>query len=71
MAVELETSLPSVRKFQTFVKDKTQLEIKLTTNDVMTGTLLWIDPTYCCLVDAAQKQIIMAFSSIAYFKPLG
>ncbi len=70
MAVELETSLPSTRKFQTYIKDKTQIEIKLTTNDVLTGTLLWIDPVYCCLVDAAQKQIIMAFSSIAYFKPV-
>jgi host factor-I protein len=69
VAVELETSLPSVRKFQTYIKDKTLIEIKLITNDVLTGTLLWIDPMYCCLVDAAQKQILMAFSSIAYVKP--
>jgi host factor-I protein len=69
VAVELETSLPSVRKFQTYIKDKTPIEIKLITNDVLTGTLLWIDPMYCCLVDAAQKQILMAFSSIAYVKP--
>jgi host factor-I protein len=71
VAIELETSLPSVRKFQAYVKDKTQIEVKLSTGDAISGTMLWIDPMYFCLVDAQQKQLVVACSSIVYIKPLG
>ncbi|AFY37478.1 hypothetical protein Lepto7376_1110 [[Leptolyngbya] sp. PCC 7376] len=65
---DFNTGYPSVRKIQTCIKDSTQTEIKLLTNDVLVGKLLWQDPYCVCLVDAEDKQVIVSRQAIAYLK---
>lgn len=71
MATEFDTGLPSIRKLQGFIKDKTPVELKLVTGDVMTGKLFWQDAQYFCLVDDTETQILIARSAAVYFKPVG
>lgn len=66
---EFNTDLPSVRRVQTFTKDKTQVEIKLLTNDVLTGTVAWQDPNCLCLQDQNNQQVLVWRQAIAYIRP--
>ena len=68
---EFNTGYPSVRKIQTYIKDATATEIKLLTNDVLVGKLLWQDPQCICMADAADHQVIVPRQAIAYIKPQG
>ena len=68
---DFNTGYPSVRKIQTYIKDTTQTEIKLLTNDVLVGKLLWQDPYCICLADAEEKQVIVSRQAIAYVKSQG
>jgi host factor-I protein len=71
VATEFDTGLPSIRKLQGFIKDKTQIELKLVTGDVLTGNLLWQDVQYICLVDNTEQQTLIARSAVVYFKAIG
>ena len=68
---DFNTGYPSVRKIQTLIKDSTQTEIKLLTNDVLVGKLLWQDPYCVCLSEAEGQQTIVSRQAIAYVKPQG
>ncbi|MCG8363270.1 MAG: RNA chaperone Hfq [Pseudanabaenales cyanobacterium] len=69
MATELETGLPSVRQLQMLIRDKQEVEIKLMTNDVITGRVRWQD-TYCICLDDSENQTFMLWrQAIAYLKP--
>ena len=69
MATELETGLPSVRQLQVLIRDKQEIEIKLVTNDVITGRVRWQD-AYCICLDVPENQTIMLWrQAIAYLKP--
>ncbi|MGB2925333.1 MAG: RNA-binding protein hfq [Limnothrix sp.] len=68
---EFNTAYPSIRKIQNHVKDNTAMEIKLLTNDVVTGKLLWQDPHAICLAlaaDGGDKEMIVFRQAIAYIK---
>jgi host factor-I protein len=62
---------PSIRQLQTFIKEKQELEIKLTTGDIFTGKIMWQDQNCVCLIDNNNKKILLWYQSIAYFKPKG
>lgn len=64
---EFQTGLPSVRQIQGFIKDKTEIEVKLLTNDVLSGKLSWQDPDCLCLRAAGQETLIWR-GAIAYIK---
>jgi host factor-I protein len=68
MASELETGLPSIRLIQTFIREKTPVELKLVTNDLLTGTVVWQDPYCLSLVDAAEQPTLIWRSALAYIK---
>ncbi|MFB2982808.1 RNA-binding protein hfq [Microseira sp. BLCC-F43] len=69
MSSEFDTNLPSVRKVQSTIKDQKQVEMKLTTGDVLAGKLLWQDPSCICLRDESNQQILIWRGAIAYIKP--
>lgn len=46
---ELDTGLPSVRQIQGLVRDKKNVEFKLVTGDVLTGTVFWQDASCICI----------------------
>lgn len=64
---EFQTGLPSVRQMQGFIKDKRDIEVKLLTNDVLTGRLAWQDPDCLCLKTTGQEILIWR-AAIAYVK---
>lgn len=67
---EFDTGLPSIRQIQGFIKQGKQLEIKLLTNDLFTGQLLWQDQYSLYLIAQDGQQMIIWRHAIAYLKIL-
>lgn len=68
--LELDVNAPSVRQTQGLIKDKIGVEIKLATNDVFVGTIVWQDVHCLSLLDAQEQKILISRQAIAYIKPL-
>jgi host factor-I protein len=54
----LNTSLPSIRRIQNMIREKSDAEIKLITGDDIKGKVLWIDDNCLCVEGGATKTII-------------
>lgn len=67
---QFDTDQPSIRQLIKLIQNKTELEIKLITGDVLVGRILWQDINYICIIpsDDHQKQFIASRGVIAYFK---
>ena len=68
---ELDVNLPSIRQTQGLIKDKIGVEIKLLTNDVFTGRIVWQDTQCLFIVDASEQKILIYRHAIAFIKPQG
>ncbi|OKH23008.1 RNA-binding protein hfq [Hydrococcus rivularis NIES-593] len=66
---DFNTGLPSIRQIQSSIKDKREVELKLVTNDLLMGKILWQDSNCICLVDENEQQILIWRRAIAYLKP--
>ncbi|MEA5617907.1 RNA-binding protein hfq [Cronbergia sp. UHCC 0137] len=66
-----DTSLPSIRQLQSWIKDKGITEFKLVTGDVITGRVFWQDPNSVCIIDDNNQQTIIWKQAIAYMKNQG
>jgi len=66
---EFETGLPSIRQIQGLIKDRQQVELKLLTQDLLMGTLLWQDQNCVCLMTQDEQRMIIWRQAIAYIKP--
>lgn len=66
---EFNTELPSIRQIQRYIKEKTEVEIKLLTNDLLVGAVAWQDPSCVCLRDSEDQTTMIWRQSIAYVKP--
>lgn len=66
---DFNTGLPSIRQIQSSIKDKREVELKLVTNDLLVGKILWQDSNCICLVDENEQQILIWRRAIAYLKP--
>ncbi|MBE9102287.1 Hfq-related RNA-binding protein [Vacuolonema iberomarrocanum] len=69
MSTELETGLPSVRQIQTLTRDEQEVELKLITNDLITGKIRWQDNQCICVVDHYDQPTIVWRTAIVYLKP--
>ncbi|MGB7442103.1 MAG: RNA-binding protein hfq [Coleofasciculaceae cyanobacterium] len=67
---EFETGLPSIRQVQGLIKVGNEVELRLTTSDVISGKLRWQDTNCLCLITASQQTIIIWRHAIAYLRPL-
>ncbi len=65
---EFDTSLPSIRQLQELIKQKTVIELKLVTGDLLTGKVCWQDQNCVCLVDDRNQQITIWKQAIAYYQ---
>ncbi|MGB7249160.1 MAG: RNA-binding protein hfq [Phormidesmis sp.] len=63
-----DTGLPSIRQFQTLIRDQQTVEVKLTTGDVLAGALSWQDNNAVCVKDANGQETILMRGAIAYVK---
>jgi host factor-I protein len=59
MSQEFATGFPSVRQIQILIRDRSRVEIKLLTGDLLTGQVIWQDPDCLCLQadDQTKHQI--------------
>ncbi|HEY9620362.1 MAG TPA: RNA-binding protein hfq [Crinalium sp.] len=69
MTTELETGLPSVRQIQTLIREEKEVELKLVTNDLLTGKMRWQDQNCICLIDHYDQPTIIWRNAIVYLKP--
>lgn len=69
MTTELETGLPSVRQIQSLIREEKEVELKLVTNDLITGKMRWQDPYSVCVVDHYDQPTIVWRNAIVYMKP--
>ncbi len=68
MLTEFDTSLPSIKQIQNLIKEKTSVELKLITGDVITGTVLWQDLQCFCVMAEDNQKITIFKRAIAYLK---
>lgn len=67
---EFNTGFPSIRQIQTFIKNKTPVEISLTnTTQMLKGIIQWQDQNCLCLLNSQQEKILIWFQAIVYLKP--
>ena len=64
----LNTALPSTRQIQNFIKEKQTVTIKLLTNEVLDGIILWQDQDCLCLVDETEQSTLVWRQALAYVK---
>ncbi|HHP7245558.1 MAG TPA: Hfq-related RNA-binding protein [Elainellaceae cyanobacterium] len=69
MSAELETGLPSVRQIQTLIRETREVELKLSTDDLLVGKISWQDSYCLCLVDQYDQPTIVWRQAIVYLKP--
>jgi host factor-I protein len=68
MLTDFDTSLPSIRQVQNFIKETSSVELKLLTGDVLTGQILWQDPQCMLFADNSGGKITVWKQAIAYIK---
>jgi host factor-I protein len=66
---EFDTALPSVRQIQTYTKEKQEVELKLVTDDLVVGKIIWQDDNCLCLMDHYNQQTIIWRQALVYLKP--
>jgi host factor-I protein len=66
---EFNTGLPSVRQIQTLIKDQQEVELKLVTDDIIVGKVIWQDENCLCLLDHYEKSMLIWRHALVYLKP--
>ena len=66
---EFDTGLPTTKKIQSYIKDKQDVEIKLITDDLIMGKIVWQDSECICLVDHYDQSTLIWRQSLVFMKP--
>jgi host factor-I protein len=66
---QFDPGLPSVRQVQSYIQDKQEVEVKLISDDLLVGRILWQDPDCMYLVDHYEKPTLVWRQSLVYLKP--
>ncbi len=66
---EFDTGLPSIKQLQRYVKEKQEVEIKLFTDDLIVGKIMWQDSQCLCILDHYDQQTLVWRKSLVYLKP--
>ena len=65
---EFDTGLPSIKQVQGYIKDKQEVELKLTTDDLIVGKIMWQDPQCICLVDHYGQSTLIWRQAVVFIK---
>jgi host factor-I protein len=65
---DFNTGLPSIRQIQTYIKDRQEVEIKLITDDLIIGKIMWQDNHCLCLLDHYEQSTLIWMQAIVYLK---
>ena len=68
MKSDFDVASPSIKQVQTLIKDGKAVEVKLLSGDLLSGKLLWQDPTCMCLIDTSEQSITIWRQAIAFIK---
>lgn len=66
---EFDTGLPSVKQVQAYIKDKQEIELKLVTDDLIVGKILWQDHQCICVIDHYDQPSLVWRQAIVFLKP--
>ena len=66
---KFDTALPGVIQVQNYIKDKQEVELKLITDDLLVGKIIWQDADSLCLVDHYNQQTIIWRQALVFLKP--
>ena len=66
---EFDTDLPGVKQIQTYIKDRQEVELKLSTDDLIVGKIVWQDNDCLCLMDHYNQQTIIWRQALVYVRP--
>ena len=66
---EFDTALPGVRQVQTYIKEKQEVELKLITDDLFVGKIIWQDADSLCVIDHYNQQTLIWRQALVYLKP--
>ena len=66
---EFDTALPGVRQVQNYIKEKQEVEIKLVTDDLVVGKIIWQDADSFCVMDHYNQQTLIWRQALVYLKP--
>ena len=66
---ETAMGLPSFRQVQTLIKDQTEVEIKVNTNDLLVGKIRWQDDDCICLLDHYDQPTVIWKQAMVFLKP--
>jgi host factor-I protein len=66
---EFNTGLPSIKQIQSLIKEKKEVEIKLSTDDLLVGKILWQDQSCLCLLDQYEQPTLIWIQALVYLKP--
>ncbi|MBD1853749.1 RNA-binding protein hfq [Leptolyngbya sp. FACHB-711] len=69
MTTDLPTGLPSVRQIQSLIRETSEVEIMISTKDLLVGKIRWQDTDCICLVDHYDQPTIIWKQAIVYLKP--
>ncbi|MEM8829094.1 MAG: RNA-binding protein hfq [Cyanobacteria bacterium P01_G01_bin.19] len=67
--IEFDTSLPGIRQVQNYIKDKQEVELKLITDDLIVGKILWQDAHCLCVADHYNQQVLIWRQALVFLKP--
>ncbi len=65
---QFDTAMPGVRQVQNYIKDKQEVELKLVTDDLMVGKIIWQDTDSICIMDHYNQQTLVWRQALVYLK---
>ena len=66
---EFDTALPGVKLIQNYIKEKQEVELKLVTDDLVVGKIIWQDADSLCLMDHYNQETLVWRQALVYLKP--
>ena len=66
---EFNTGLPSVKLIQSYIKDQQEVEVKLMTDDLIVGKIIWQDDQCICIKDHYEQATLTWRQAIVFMKP--
>ena len=66
---EFNTGFPSIRQIQSFIKNKTLIEISVINSEkTISGMIQWQDQNCLSLVTQQKQQVLIWFQAIVYIR---
>lgn len=66
---EFDTALPGVKQVQSYIKNEQEVELKLITDDLVVGKIIWQDADALCIIDHYNQQTLVWRQALVFLKP--